>query len=190
MKVFKKIIVVVAALLLITWLSWKFIFAKPFNKAIDTYVYNLPYDTAQQYKVVQGYGGWFTHNCVAAIDFAMPEGTTILAARDGVVYAFKENSNQGGVLPKYKNQANYLMIKHDDGSFGCYWHLQQNSVLIKKGKVLKGQAIAKSGNTGQSLNPHLHFSVKTVLTYNSSSYIQTKFNTRNGIAILKDGQYY
>ena len=53
----------------------------------DSVVYSLPYKKGQAYKVIQGYNGSFSHhgNDQYAVDFGMPEGTFICAARDGVV---------------------------------------------------------------------------------------------------------
>jgi murein DD-endopeptidase MepM/ murein hydrolase activator NlpD len=157
---------------------------------IDDHIYSLPYQKGASHKVVQAYGGLFSHNNIAAIDFNMPVGTPIHAAREGVIYNYKEDSNEGGILSKYKNKANYIIIKHTDGSFGCYWHLMQNGVTIKKGKVQKGDLIGYSGNTGFALQPHLHFAVKRVLNYDMNSYVQTKFYTSEGVVILKNGESY
>ncbi|MBS1511433.1 MAG: M23 family metallopeptidase [Bacteroidetes bacterium] len=162
----------------------------PVAEQRDSYVYDLPYSKGVSYKVVQGYGGLFSHTYTAAIDFEMPEGTEVCAARDGEVFAYKDNSSEGGPFSKYKDKANYLIIKHSDGSFGCYWHLQKNGVLVKKGKVSKGQVIALSGSTGYVLAPHLHFSVKIKLNYDEDAYVRTVFATDKGIVELKEGSWY
>lgn len=140
--------------------------------------------------MVQGYGGLFSHKYIAAIDFAMPAGTPIYAARGGIIYAYKNNSDEGGPWSKYKNKANYIIIKHDDGSFGCYWHLKKDGVLIKRGRVAEGQQIGLSGATGQVFRPHLHFSVKLRLNYDMNSFTRTKFKTTDGLVLLKKGSFY
>jgi murein DD-endopeptidase MepM/ murein hydrolase activator NlpD len=99
-------------------------------------------------------------------------------------------TGDGGILSSYKNKANYIIIKHSDGCYGCYWHLQKNGVLVKTGVVAKGQQIAVSGATGQVLSPHLHFSVKRQLNYKKDSFIKSTFYTTNGILLLKTGQAY
>ncbi|MBN8674582.1 MAG: M23 family metallopeptidase [Chitinophagales bacterium] len=157
---------------------------------IDSYVYELPFKKGDKYKVVQGYGGLFSHRDIAALDFEMPVGTPVHAARGGIIYSYKDNSNEGGIFSKYKNKANYIIIKHDDGSFGCYWHLQKNGVLVKKGKVNKGQQIGISGATGLVLRPHLHFSVKLKLNYQMNSFTKAIFNTTKGVVILERGGTY
>lgn len=157
---------------------------------LDTYVYELPFKVGTGHKVVQGYGGRFSHKNIAALDFGMPVGTPVHAAREGFVYSFKDNSNEGGPFAKYGRKANYIIIKHNDGSFGCYWHLQKKGVVIKKGAVAKGQLIGYSGNTGFVLRPHLHFAVKLRLNFKKNSFVRTKFRTTEGILLLERGEVY
>ncbi len=95
-----------------------------------------------------------------AVDFSMPEGTTVCAARDGVVVDLMESSEVGGPDRNYKDDANFVSIAHDDGTIGEYVHLKRDGVLVEIGdKVKAGQPIALSGNTGYSTAPHLHFGV-------------------------------
>jgi murein DD-endopeptidase MepM/ murein hydrolase activator NlpD len=165
-------------------------FKSKITQNIDTYIYNLPYQKSTSHKVVQGYGGLFSHKNIAALDFSMPIGTPIYAAREGMIFSYKDNSNVGGILPKYKNQANYIIIQHNDGSFDCYWHLNYKGVVIKKGNIQNGELIGYSGNTGFALQPHLHFTVKRVLNYEMNSFVQTKFLTNKGIEFLENGRSY
>jgi murein DD-endopeptidase MepM/ murein hydrolase activator NlpD len=101
--------------------------------------------------------GWQSY----AYDFTHAEGGKILAARGGTVYDLDESSSANGFNandPCHPGVGNYLVIKHIDGSFGVYWHMQHNGVLVKVGdKVSQGQEVASSGNTGNSSAPHLHF---------------------------------
>ena len=157
------------------------------TKKIDTYIYNLPFEKGTKHRVVQGYGGLFSHKNIAAIDFEMPEGTPVYAAREGIIYSYKDNSDEGGPFSTYKNKANYIIVKNNDGSFGCYWHLKKDGVVVKKGIVAKGQVVGYSGATGFTLRPHLHFSVKRKLNYDKESFVQTKFVTTSGIKILQNG---
>jgi murein DD-endopeptidase MepM/ murein hydrolase activator NlpD len=167
-----------------------FISGSEVTKQVDSFVYELPFEKGRSFRVVQGYGGKFSHKNKAALDFAMPVGTPIHAARGGEIFSYKDDSDAGGPFSKYSRKANYIMIRHDDGSYGCYWHLQKNGVAVRKGKVAKGQLIGYSGNTGFVLRPHLHFAVKKVLNYEMNSFIQTRFNTSDGILVPAVGNSY
>ena len=184
----KKIIFILT--IIIVALTIYFSSSSKVTNNIDTYIYDLPFKSGTKYKVVQGYGGRFSHNHKAALDFSMPEGSPIYAARGGTIYSFKDDSDEGGFLPKYNGKANYIIIKHSDGSFGCYWHLQKDGVVVKKGIVAKGQLIGYSGSTGFILRPHLHFAVKRKLNYEKDSFVRTKFRTSKGVQLLEKGETY
>jgi murein DD-endopeptidase MepM/ murein hydrolase activator NlpD len=184
-----KIIIVILFIFISAVLVF-FFYSTSVTKNIDNYIYNLPFEKETKHRVVQGYGGLFSHKNIAAIDFEMPEGTPVYTAREGTVYSYKDNSNEGGPFSEYKNKANFIIVKHDDESFGCYWHLKKDGVVVKKGIVSKGQLIGYSGATGFTLRPHLHFSVKRKLNYEKDSFVQTKFMTKDGISILQNGNSY
>ncbi|TSD01862.1 MAG: peptidase M23, partial [Parcubacteria group bacterium Athens0714_26] len=52
-----------------------------------------------------------------------------------------------------------LIIDHGLGIFSLYLHLDEFKVLNGKG-VKRGELVGLSGNTGYSISPHLHFSIK------------------------------
>ncbi|GAB4407838.1 MAG: hypothetical protein OHK0053_34530 [Microscillaceae bacterium] len=123
--------------------------------------YQLPYPSGARYFVLQGYNGAYSHRQQFALDFKMPEGSPVAAAREGVVVFVKQDSNQGGKDAKFANDANKIMIYHPDGTFAEYWHLQFQGSLVREGdRVNAGQIIGRSGSTGWSTTPHLHFVVK------------------------------
>lgn len=94
------------------------------------------------------------------IDFFLPKGTPVLAARDGVVVARESRYSKAYNSPEYVDRANYVLIRHSDGEVSVYAHLQYRSVRCRVGqKVKRGQVIALSGQTGYAGYPHLHFGV-------------------------------
>lgn len=123
--------------------------------------YRLPFEFGRV-RVDQGPGGSFSHRDAEnlhAIDFALPEGTPIVAVREGVVMQVEADYERAGLnLEKYGGRANFIRIVHDDGSMALYAHLQPEGVQVRVGqRVRAGQRIGLSGNTGFSTAPHLHF---------------------------------
>jgi murein DD-endopeptidase MepM/ murein hydrolase activator NlpD len=113
-------------------------------------------------KVLQGPRGSFSHQAGSedeeAWDWAMPEGTEIIAARAGQVVAVRSECTEGGVDDALREEANYVILRHDDGLFSQYNHLQVDGPTVKLGdRVQQGQLIGRSGNTGYTSTPHLHF---------------------------------
>ena len=128
------------------------------------YRYRVPYAVATSHRVTQTYPVGITHltpDSYYAVDFDMPVGTNVFAARDGVVFAVSRNNFVGGDdAEAYLDAANIVRIMHDDGSHAIYAHLNWNSIRVRTGdRVQRGQHIADSGNTGYSTGPHLHFAV-------------------------------
>jgi murein DD-endopeptidase MepM/ murein hydrolase activator NlpD len=127
----------------------------------NDHAYLLPWRDGEEYMVIQGYKGKFSHQDEYSIDFRMPEGTPVHAARGGVVIHVKDDSNRGGPDPEYREDGNFISLLHDDGTFAEYVHLRYRGSRVKTGdRVRAGDPIAYSGNTGFSTTPHLHFSVK------------------------------
>jgi len=146
----------------------------------DNVVYTLPFGDHTIAPVVQGYLGSFTHQGEYAIDFKMPEGTEVRAAREGYVIGTKSDSRSGGPDPSFNDQANFVMIYHDDGSFAQYAHLRQHGVTVRRGQRVRArEVIGYSGNTGYSRGPHLHFAVH-LPTYHGSETVPVRFRDRTG----------
>jgi len=145
--------------------------------------YRLPFVRGQTYRVSQGYNGRLTHQGQDqyAVDFAMPEGTVVCAAREGIVVDLKESSKTGGQDEKYKDECNYVSIAHADGTIGEYHHLKYDGVLVEIGeRVTAGQPIALSGNTGYSTFPHLHFGVYSAVDGSHRQSHRVTFIARAG----------
>ncbi|MFK7889115.1 MAG: M23 family metallopeptidase [Gammaproteobacteria bacterium] len=126
--------------------------------------YRAPYAISTTHPVTQAYPQTITHDTPAsayAIDFGLPDGTPIYAARGGTVFDVAYDSFTGGTTEQDKAKANLVRIVHDDGTMAVYAHLAWNAIRVRPGeKVERGEFIAKSGNTGFSTGPHLHFSVQ------------------------------
>jgi len=150
----------------------------------DTYIYRLPYAKGSSHHVSQGFNGRKTHKGRSkyAVDFVMPVGTKVYAARDGVVVRTQSNSNRGGYDKKFASWGNFINIMHNDGSFAMYYHLKKNGVIVKLGQRIKrGEHIGYSGNTGYTSGPHLHFTVYTTVSATSRQSVPFIFTSKNGL---------
>lgn len=84
------------------------------------------------------------------IDIAVKTGTWVGAAADGVVIVAGSGIGHYGTA---------VFIDHQNGYVTHYGHLSRVNVRVGQ-KVRAGQLIAKSGSTGRSTGPHLHFTIK------------------------------
>jgi len=84
------------------------------------------------------------------INVAVPAGTSVKAAENGVVaYAGDE----------LKGYGNLVLIRHSNNWVSAYAHNEE--ILVKRGdQVRRGQVIAKAGRTGQVNQPQLHFELR------------------------------
>jgi len=123
------------------------------------YRYPLPW-RGGPFRLTQGANGKYSHFTPKgryAVDIAMPEGTPIVAARGGMVVRVENDQSGRGDNPS----GNFVRILHDDGTMGVYLHLMKGSVAVREGqRIDAGSRIARSGNTGNSTGPHLHFVVQ------------------------------
>ena len=118
-------------------------------------LYVLPYPPGTSHTVSQTTGHSSEHHY--AIDFVMPIGGRLTAARSGRVQGIKEDAFD---WDHDLEDGNYLLVLHEDGTLAMYGHLTHDGALVEVGEpVAVGQAIALSGHSGQSTAPHLHFEV-------------------------------
>ncbi len=152
-----------------------------------SYVYWLPYEQGKKFFLAQAANSHMSHKNELSLDFKMEKGSTICAAREGVVIEVKEDSDKGGLKDEYLEQGNHIIILHNDGSIAQYWHLDKDGAYVNVGDtVQKGQTIGLSGNTGYTAFPHLHFQVKN----KEGKQILTRFLTRKGIIYLRPAKWY
>jgi len=125
-------------------------------------VYGYPWPKGRAFTIDNGYNGYGAHQGAwgYAVDFKMPVGTPIAAAREGKVIAVQTKFSKGGNDPSLGDKANYVFIQHPDGSVGRYLHIRKDGATVRVGQeVQAGDLIAYSGNVGWSTDPHLHFDV-------------------------------
>jgi murein DD-endopeptidase MepM/ murein hydrolase activator NlpD len=101
-------------------------------------------------RVVNNFGAKVNGAANDGIDLAVPEGTAVRAAEDGVVaYAGNE----------LKGYGNLVLVRHANGYVTAYANASE--LLVKRNdQIHKGQVIAKSGQSGTATNPQLHFEIR------------------------------
>lgn len=139
------------------------------------FLIDLAMDTMGIYRVPLGHDATWTFSVDSlahvgelehAVDFDAPIGTPIVAARAGRVIELRDDSELGGIDPKYDGFANFVVIAHDNDEVSEYEHLEPHSVRVALGEVVEqGQPIGRVGSTGWSACPHLHFVVFGVLDH-------------------------
>ena len=167
---------------------------RPIKSPLQGIVVLPPFSPDEEYPISQGFKGEKTHNSpdsTYAVDIAMPVGTAIHASRGGTVMDVEEDFNRGGTdFKKFADKANHVRIVHDDGTMALYAHLDLASVIVRPGaRVRRGQKIARSGNTGFSSGPHLHFAIQQNTGMQLIS-IPFKFRTPDGTTIEPVEQQY
>jgi murein DD-endopeptidase MepM/ murein hydrolase activator NlpD len=101
-------------------------------------------------KVITAYGAKTNGKVNDGINVAVPEGTPVKAAEDGVV-AYSGN--------ELKGYGNLVLVRHPNGYVTAYAHASE--LLVKRGDTIKrGQVIAKSGQSGEVSSPQLHFEIR------------------------------
>jgi murein DD-endopeptidase MepM/ murein hydrolase activator NlpD len=120
--------------------------------------YGLPFDPAFP-RFLQNTDTHDDPSLRHALDFVLPVGTPVRAARDGVVARVVDGFSKGGRDRALARSANAVHVLHDDGTFASYVHLSLGIPVEEGQRVARGQRIGSSGNTGYSGAPHLHFAV-------------------------------
>jgi len=91
-------------------------------------------------------GKWGLHT---GTDYRSPIGSPVYSCSDGIVLS----------VGKLEDYGKFIIIKHKNGYTSLYGHLNK-IMVIRNQTVVEGTLIAKSGNTGISTGPHLHFEIR------------------------------
>jgi murein DD-endopeptidase MepM/ murein hydrolase activator NlpD len=145
--------------------EFQFLPGPPGAEHLPEQPYRLPYALSSAVRVSQAFPDLKTHSDAAsqhAIDFVMPIGTDVFAAREGVVIEVASDFFESGTNIEVDGpRANVVRVLHDDGTMALYVHLNWNTIRVVPGqRVRRGEYLADSGNTGFSTGPHLHFVVQ------------------------------
>jgi murein DD-endopeptidase MepM/ murein hydrolase activator NlpD len=156
------------------------------------YEYDLPFRKGEKYTLYQGYNGSFSHAGENSLDFTMPEGTEVLAVREGTVVQVVQENSRSCASSDCKQYNNYITILHPDGTFAYYAHIRQGGAAVKPGDtVRKGDRIAWSGNVGWSNGPHLHLAIFSG-GFDKWNTLPTRFRVSEGSGAvpLREGNTY
>lgn len=172
-----------------SYLKFKANFGNPNTDFNENHSYLLPYPKGKRYKIIQSFGGKFSHNephSKYAIDFGTKVGDTITAVRSGKVFFVKEDSKEHCRTKKCINKANKIYILHEDDSMAHYVHLDFEGALVDIGDMVEaGQPIAISGMTGFTTIPHLHLVLYKYGGISIPFYFKGQKRKK-----LKQGKYY
>jgi len=131
-----------------------------FSKGL--YSYPFPEDTQltdTEIDIESHKGQW-----QGAIDFILPLGTPILAARQGWVEKVVHHHDKFGDSEEFAPYLNYVIIRHGDNEFTLYGHLAKDSARVEENTlVYEGMPLGATGKSGWMDKPHLHFVVCRVL---------------------------
>jgi murein DD-endopeptidase MepM/ murein hydrolase activator NlpD len=126
-----------------------------------------------------------------AVDFRMPVGSLITAARGGTVVVVDDHNSDADHEFGHEN---IVFVSHDDGTLSLYFHLRQSGALVRVGQVVRqGEPVGivgTSGSIGRDLVPHLHFEVASQTRPTIRSLPVSFRNTRPHPNGLVEGQSY
>lgn len=151
--------------------------------------YLLPYPPGDSVRLIQGPGGPWGHvdATAHAYDFVLAIGSPVVASRSGTVVRVEDRFEDGTKKP---GEENYIFISHGDSTFGRYYHLTKGGVIVQVGaRVRAGELIGRSGNSGASAGPHLHFDVTRTCPEWGCQTIPIRF-LNAGSDSLVDGRWY
>lgn len=118
--------------------------------------YTAPVVAARAGTAYRAAGGGWSLGYHTGVDFAVPTGTSVKAVAEGRVVAAEWADSFG-----YE-----VIVRHPDGRYSQYAHL--SAISVSPGQPVRGgQLLGRSGSTGKSSGPHLHFEIRTAATFGS-----------------------
>lgn len=161
----------------------RFVVGRGANKPDWDHLYRLPFPPVARFRLTQGYAGNFSHDpgtpMEFAVDWAMPEGSPVLAAREGRVVAVRSDQTTGGPNEDFLEKTNLVVIEHPDGTLAEYLHLRPGGVVVKLGaQVAVGDLLGHSGATGYAREPQLQVRVYRITAPGRETSIPVRWDTR------------
>ncbi len=146
------------------------------------HLYAVPFGGEARRELTQGFGGAGSHlaDMRYSLDFLMPEGTPVLAARAGTVLYLQNGFTEGRADPDLLERANLVVVAHSDGTMASYGHLIRGIPVSVGDAVSEGDVLGWSGATGFAGRPHLHFHVGLRMLRAPGRTIPIKLRDRDG----------
>jgi murein DD-endopeptidase MepM/ murein hydrolase activator NlpD len=154
------------------------------------FVYAVPFGGSARRPLIQGFDGDETHlgSMRYSLDFGMPQGTPVLAAREGVILYVQDGFTEGRADPRLLERANLVVVAHVDGTMASYGHLRAGLAVAVGDTVAEGEMLGLSGRTGFAGQPHLHFHVGVRMLGEPGRTVPIRIRDRDGEVIeLEDG---
>ena len=156
------------------------------------HLYAVPFGGNDRRRLIQGFDGAASHlgSMRYSLDFAMPEGTPVLAARAGTVFYLQDYFTRGGTDPDLLERSNLVVVAHSDGTMASYGHLRRGIRVGVGDVVSEGGVLGYSGATGFAGQPHLYFHVGKRLLGAPGRTIPIKLKGRLGRVLdLEEGSW-
>ena len=152
------------------------------TEADADHLYAVPFGGNRPRELSQGFNGAGSHlaSMRYSLDFAMPRGTPVLAARAGTVLYLQDGFTEGGTDPDLLEQANLVVVAHSDGTMASYGHLSRGIPVSTGDTVAEGDLLGLSGATGFAGRPHLHFHVGQRMLRAPGRTVPVKLRDREG----------
>jgi len=141
--------------------AWRAALGSMLARHDDRWLYRAPFGGDAYRAVSQGSGERAGHSGAArhALDFSMPFGTPVLAARAGTVVNVVDDDGRSRLRGVFHDRTNRVEVLHADGTIVTYANLRHGAPVAPGDRVETGDPIGSAGDAGFGTNPHLHFMV-------------------------------